>query len=56
MDMTEVSILHHVGIVLIAIWILSAFNWCHSVVYFAALIYLFLVSIMVGDLTTFGYI
>ncbi|KAK7335043.1 hypothetical protein VNO80_26813 [Phaseolus coccineus] len=43
MDMTEVSILHHVGIVLIAIWILSAFNWCHSVVYFVALVYLFLV-------------
>ncbi|XP_047177715.1 C2 domain-containing protein At1g53590 isoform X1 [Vigna umbellata] len=43
MDMTEISILHHVGIVLIAIWILSALNSCHSVVYFVALIYLFLV-------------
>ncbi|KAK7324447.1 hypothetical protein VNO77_28005 [Canavalia gladiata] len=43
MDITEVSILHHVGIVLIGLWILSAFNWCHSVVYFLALIYLYLV-------------
>lgn len=43
MDITEVSILHHVGIVLIGIWVLSAYNWCHSVVYFLALIYLYLV-------------
>ncbi|KAL2331237.1 hypothetical protein Fmac_018818 [Flemingia macrophylla] len=43
MDITEVSILHHVGIVLIGLWILSAFNWCHTIVYFVALIYLFLV-------------
>lgn len=43
MDITEVSILHHVGIVLIGIWILSAMGWCHSVVYFVALIYLYLV-------------
>lgn len=45
MDITEVSILHHVGIVLIGIWVLSAYNWCHSVVYFLALIYLYLVRI-----------
>ncbi|TKY49284.1 C2 domain-containing protein [Spatholobus suberectus] len=43
MGITEVSILHHVGIVLIGIWFLSAFNWCHTVVYFVALIYLYLV-------------
>ncbi|RDX66676.1 C2 domain-containing protein, partial [Mucuna pruriens] len=43
MDITEISILHHVGIVLIGIWFLSAFNWCHTVVYFGAMIYLFLV-------------
>ena len=51
----EVSILHHAGIVLIGLWILSAFNWCHTVAYFVALIYLFLVRIMVGVLATFGY-
>ncbi|KAK7401717.1 hypothetical protein VNO78_13417 [Psophocarpus tetragonolobus] len=43
MDITEVSILHHVGLVLTGLWILSALNWCHTVVYFVALIYLFLV-------------
>ncbi|XP_061367866.1 C2 domain-containing protein At1g53590 [Gastrolobium bilobum] len=43
MDITEVSILHHVGIVLMGLWLLSAFDWCHTVVYFVALIYLFLV-------------
>ncbi|RZB82930.1 C2 domain-containing protein At1g53590-like isoform X1 [Glycine soja] len=43
MDFMEVSILHHAGIVLIGLWILSAFNWCHTVAYFVALIYLFLV-------------
>lgn len=44
MDITEVSILHHVGIMLMGIWLLSAFNWCHPVAYFVALIYLYLVS------------
>ncbi|KAK7244024.1 hypothetical protein RIF29_38841 [Crotalaria pallida] len=43
MDITEVSILHHVGIMLMVIWFLSAYNWCHPVVYFIALIYLYLV-------------
>ncbi|XP_020233597.1 C2 domain-containing protein At1g53590 isoform X1 [Cajanus cajan] len=43
MDITEASILHHVAIVLIGIWLLSAFNWCHPIVYFVALIYLYLV-------------
>ncbi|XP_019425819.1 PREDICTED: C2 domain-containing protein At1g53590-like isoform X2 [Lupinus angustifolius] len=43
MDITEVSILHHVAIMLIGIWILSAYNLCHSIVYFVALIYLYLV-------------
>ncbi|XP_025981409.1 C2 domain-containing protein At1g53590-like isoform X1 [Glycine soja] len=43
MNLMEVSILHHVGIVLVGLWILSAFNWCHTVAYFVALIYLFLV-------------
>ncbi|KAE9590562.1 hypothetical protein Lal_00023395 [Lupinus albus] len=43
MDITEVSILHHVAIMLIGIWLLSAYNLCHSVVYFVALIYLYLV-------------
>ncbi|KAK4285779.1 hypothetical protein QN277_002429 [Acacia crassicarpa] len=43
MDITEISILHHACIVLLGLWLLSAFNWCHPVAYFVALIYLYLV-------------
>ncbi|KAM0017245.1 putative C2 domain, synaptotagmin-like mitochondrial-lipid-binding domain, C2 domain superfamily [Helianthus debilis subsp. tardiflorus] len=43
MDITEVSIIHHVGIVLLVIWLLSAFSSCHPFVYFISFIYLFLV-------------
>ncbi|KAI3774914.1 hypothetical protein L1987_49477 [Smallanthus sonchifolius] len=43
MDITEVSIIHHVGIVLLVIWLLSAFSSCHPSVYFISLIYLYLV-------------
>ncbi|KAJ7981942.1 C2 domain containing protein [Quillaja saponaria] len=43
MDITDISIFHHVGIVLLLLWLLSAFNWCHGVAYFVALIYLYLV-------------
>lgn len=45
MDITEVTILHHVAIMLLGLWLLSAFNCCHTVVYFLALIYLYLVRI-----------
>ncbi|XP_042489735.1 C2 domain-containing protein At1g53590-like isoform X2 [Macadamia integrifolia] len=41
MDITEVSLIHHVAIVLILIWILSSFSWCHPIVYFICLIYLY---------------
>ncbi|CAJ2659438.1 unnamed protein product [Trifolium pratense] len=41
MDITEVSILHHVGIVLLCLWLLSTFNCCYVVFYFVALIYLY---------------
>ncbi|CAL9016811.1 unnamed protein product [Prunus brigantina] len=43
MDITEVSIIHHVGIVLSVLWLLSHFNCYHPVAYFASLIYLYLV-------------
>ncbi|CAB4277166.1 unnamed protein product [Prunus armeniaca] len=43
MDIKEVSIIHHVGIVLSVLWLLSHFNCCHPVAYFASLIYLYLV-------------
>ncbi|KAK1414360.1 hypothetical protein QVD17_30104 [Tagetes erecta] len=43
MDITEVSIIHHIGIVLLVIWLLSSFSSCHLLVYFISLIYLYLV-------------
>ncbi|XP_021669401.2 C2 domain-containing protein At1g53590 isoform X2 [Hevea brasiliensis] len=43
MDITEISIIHHVGIVLFLLWLLSFFNRCHPVAYFISLIYLFAV-------------
>ncbi|KAK1320106.1 C2 domain-containing protein [Acorus calamus] len=44
MDVTGVTILHHVGLVLGAIWILSHFGWCHPILYFAFFVYLCLVN------------
>ncbi|KAG9448003.1 hypothetical protein H6P81_014131 [Aristolochia fimbriata] len=44
MDITEVSIVHHIGIVLILLSILSSFGWCHPVAYIISFIYLFLVN------------
>ncbi|CAB4277167.1 unnamed protein product [Prunus armeniaca] len=43
MDVTEVTVIHHVGIVLMMLWFLSHFNCCHPVAYFFSLIYLYLV-------------
>ncbi|XP_077250993.1 C2 domain-containing protein At1g53590-like isoform X1 [Tasmannia lanceolata] len=44
MDITEVSILHHIGIVLILLWICSCFGFFHTVLYFMSFIYLYLVN------------
>ncbi|XP_068634535.1 C2 domain-containing protein At1g53590-like [Aristolochia californica] len=44
MDITEVSILHHIGIVLSLLFILSSCGWCHPVAYLISFIYLFLVN------------
>ncbi|KAF3442294.1 hypothetical protein FNV43_RR16210 [Rhamnella rubrinervis] len=43
MDITEVSIIHHVGLVLFILWLISHYNCSHPVAYFVSLIYLFLV-------------
>ncbi|XWS10218.1 hypothetical protein CRYUN_Cryun39dG0056400 [Craigia yunnanensis] len=43
MDLMEISIMLHVGIVLVLLWMLSHFNSCHPVAYFVSLIYLYLV-------------
>ncbi|KAK0601339.1 hypothetical protein LWI29_023290 [Acer saccharum] len=39
----EISIMHHVCIVLLSLWFLSAFNLSHPIVYFVSLVYLYLV-------------
>ncbi|XP_071727144.1 C2 domain-containing protein At1g53590-like [Rutidosis leptorrhynchoides] len=37
------SMIYHVGIVLLLIWLLSSFNYCHPLVYFVSFIYLYMV-------------
>ncbi|XP_057540296.1 C2 domain-containing protein At1g53590 isoform X2 [Amaranthus tricolor] len=41
MVITEISMIHHVGIVLILLWLLNSYNCCHPVLYFVSLIYLY---------------
>ncbi|GAV78687.1 C2 domain-containing protein [Cephalotus follicularis] len=43
MSILEISIMHHVVIVLLVLWLLSYLNMCHPVAYFVSLIYLYLV-------------
>ncbi|XWS27431.1 hypothetical protein CRYUN_Cryun26dG0114600 [Craigia yunnanensis] len=43
MGLMGISMMHHVGIVLVLLWMLSHFNLCHPVAYFMSLIYLYLV-------------
>ncbi|GLT33950.1 hypothetical protein SLA2020_085020 [Shorea laevis] len=43
MDMMEISLMHHLGIVFFFLWWLSYFNRCPAVAYFIAFIYLYLV-------------
>ncbi|XP_048321476.2 C2 domain-containing protein At1g53590 isoform X4 [Ziziphus jujuba] len=43
MDITEVSMIHHAGIVLFMLWLLSRFDCSYLVTYLLSLIYLFLV-------------
>ncbi|KAB2043737.1 hypothetical protein ES319_D01G039200v1 [Gossypium barbadense] len=42
MDLMEISIMLHVGLVLLLLWMLSQFNLCHPLPYFLSLIYLYL--------------
>ncbi|KAG2676280.1 hypothetical protein I3760_12G045700 [Carya illinoinensis] len=40
----EMFVMLHVGTVLLFLWLLSWFNWCHPIAYFVSLIYLYLVQ------------
>ncbi|XP_055824917.1 C2 domain-containing protein At1g53590 isoform X2 [Solanum dulcamara] len=42
-SITDATIIHHVGIVLLALWLLNSFHCCHPVAYFLSLIYLYMV-------------
>ncbi|KAL6570583.1 hypothetical protein OROGR_000133 [Orobanche gracilis] len=42
-SITDATILHHVCIVLLLLWFLNSFNYCHPIAYFLSLIYLYLV-------------
>ncbi|KAL6514751.1 hypothetical protein OROGR_020330 [Orobanche gracilis] len=42
-SITDATRLHHVCIVLLLLWFLNSFNYCHPVAYFLSLIYLYLV-------------
>ncbi|MCD7458812.1 hypothetical protein HAX54_039278 [Datura stramonium] len=42
-SITEVTMIHHVGIVLVLLYLLNSFNYGHPLAYFISLIYLYLV-------------
>lgn len=44
MDVTEVSIVHHIALVLVLLWGCVSLGWAHPVVFFIALLYLYMVS------------
>lgn len=41
MEFMEVSIMHHIGLIFMLLWLLSCFNLCNAVAYFASLFYLY---------------
>ncbi|XP_074311219.1 C2 domain-containing protein At1g53590-like [Silene latifolia] len=41
MVITEISMIHHVGIVLVLLWLLNSYNCCHSIFYLIGLVYLY---------------
>ncbi|KAI3938032.1 hypothetical protein MKW98_018588, partial [Papaver atlanticum] len=41
MDITKISLIHHIGIVLVVLWILSTYGYSNPVVYFLSLVYLY---------------
>ncbi|KAG1334958.1 C2 domain-containing protein [Cocos nucifera] len=44
MDITEVSIVHHIALVLLLLWVCVSLGWAHPVVFFIALLYLYMVN------------
>lgn len=46
MDAGDLSIVHHIGLVLVALWAAASFGWCHSVVFLIAFLYLYMASML----------
>ncbi|CAD5186138.1 unnamed protein product [Musa acuminata subsp. malaccensis] len=44
MDITEASIVHHLALVLLLLWVLVQLGWSHPVLFFLALLYLYKVN------------
>ncbi|XP_037405152.1 C2 domain-containing protein At1g53590-like [Triticum dicoccoides] len=44
MDAGDLSIVHHIGLVLLALWAAASFGFCHSVVFLIAFLYLYMVN------------
>lgn len=47
--------MHHVGIVLLLLWLLSYFDRCHPAAYFISLIYLYSVCILKFNVNLFVF-
>lgn len=48
MAISDATIIHHVGIVLVLLFVLSKFGCCHPIAYFGSLVYIYLVSNLVS--------
>ncbi|CAN6237979.1 unnamed protein product [Urochloa humidicola] len=44
MDITEVTVVHHAALVLLALWAAAAAGWAHPALFLAALLYIFAVN------------
>ncbi|CAN6231463.1 unnamed protein product, partial [Urochloa humidicola] len=44
MDITEVTVVHHAALALLALWAAAASGWAHPALFLAALLYIFAVN------------
>jgi len=44
MDAGDLSIVYHIGLVLLVLWAAASVGWCHSVVFILAFLYLYMVN------------
>ena len=46
MDITQVSIIHHIALVLLGLWVVTSLGWAHPALFFVSLLYLYMVSFL----------